>query len=117
MKSIRGQEAKKVEDLLANNPDAMEVMTEHIRQHFRQGADNYVREVQIVMEPWVSILKEIETEVVLLYGTADTNVLVRVGREMAKRLQKAGLKEYAGETHFTIHVHHGQEVLPEHLKD
>ena len=59
------------------------------------------------MEPWVFTLEEVETEVVLLYGTADMNVLVRVGREIAKRLEKAELKECAGETHFTIHVHNG----------
>ncbi|KAL9064058.1 MAG: hypothetical protein Q9161_009115 [Pseudevernia consocians] len=92
MKPIRGQEKKKMEDLLANNPDAMEIMTEHIRQHFRQGAAKYIREVQIIIEPWAFILKEIETEVVLLYGTADMNVLVRVGREMAKTLGESGVE-------------------------
>ena len=48
MKSIRGQEKKKMEDLISTNPDVMEVMTEHIRQYFRQGAAKYIREVQIV---------------------------------------------------------------------
>lgn len=41
MESIRAQEKKKMEDLLVNNLDAMEVMTENIRQHFRPGADDF----------------------------------------------------------------------------
>lgn len=55
-------------------------------------------------------MEEVEAEVMLWYWTADINAPVRVGR-------KAELKEYARETHFTIHGHHGQEILLDCLKD
>ena len=53
----------------------------------------------------------------LWYGTADINVLILVGREMAKKLKKVKLKEYKGFTHFTIFKHHTKEILRHLLQD
>ena len=53
----------------------------------------------------------------LWYGTADINVSILVGREMAKKLKKAKLKEYEGIAYFTIFKHHAKEILRDLLQD
>lgn len=116
-KWMRGQEKKDLEDLLAAIPGAMEIMTASTREHFRQGAEGLIQEAKILMDSWGFELEDIEVEVKLWYGTADINVPIRMGREMAKKLKRAELKEYEGETHLTIFPHHGEEILRDFLKD
>lgn len=114
---VRGQEKKDLEDLFAADPGAMEIKIESARESFRQGADGFIQEGQLLLGPWGFELESLETEVMLWYGTADINVPILVGREMAKKLKKAKLKEYEGVTHFTIFKHHAKEILRDLLQD
>ncbi|CAD6593917.1 MAG: hypothetical protein ASARMPREDX12_007776 [Alectoria sarmentosa] len=97
---VRGEEKKDLEDLFAADPGAMEVKIE-----------------SLLLGSWGFDLKSLEAEVMLWYGTADINVSILVGREMAKKLKKAKLKEYEGIAYFTIFKHHAKEILRDLLQD
>ncbi|KAJ9662537.1 hypothetical protein H2201_006025 [Coniosporium apollinis] len=102
---------------LLSDPVNFELLLRILREHFRQGAQGFIKDGQIGTKPWGFSLEDVESDVVLWYGTDDVNTPALMGRYMASRLKKAELKEYVGETHWTIFDNHGEEVLRDMLKD
>lgn len=86
-------------------PEVVEVMSSSLRESFRHGADATVDDARIITSDWGFELGHIRTNKLLLwYGTADCNTPVTSGRYMAERIPCAVLKEYDGDSHFTIHA-------------
>lgn len=103
---------------IESDPENLELVIRITREAFRQGAQGFVKECQILTEPWGFGLSDVEFEGIRLwYGTDDINTPARMGRDMAGRLKNARLKEYDGETHFTLFDRCGEEVLREMLEE
>ncbi len=90
----------------------MDEIVQDFREHFRQGADGFVRDGQLCVEPWGFRLEDVPFERVrLYYGSRDTNTPAQMGRNMAAKLRSAVYKEYEGETHTTLFENHGDDIL------
>ena len=100
-------------ELLSKDPDVIDNIVRTLKEHLRQGSSlASVKECQVYMAPWGFRLEDIDYEKILLwYGTDDSNTPVQIGRGMASRLKGAILKEYPGETHFSLMSAHGEEIL------
>lgn len=86
-------------------PDVVEVLSASLRESFRHGADATVDDGRIIASDWGFVLDQINVKKLLLwYGTADCNTPVTRGRYMAEHIPRAVLKEYDGDSHFTIHA-------------
>lgn len=85
-----------------------------MREHFRQGSQGFLKEGQILCDPWGFKIEEIEREGVrFFYGSEDINTPIMAGRAMAARMKGAVFKEYPGHTHMTLMQRHGREILEE----
>lgn len=86
-------------------PEVVEVLSASLRESFRHGADGTVDDGRIITSAWGFDLDQIRAKKLLFwYGTADCNTPVRMGRYMAERVPCSFLKEYDGDSHFTIHA-------------
>ncbi len=98
--------------LFGRKQEFMDEIIRDFREHFRQGADGFVKDGQLCVEPWGFRLEDVPFERVrLYYGSRDTNTPVQMGRNMAARLKGAVFKEYEGETHMTLFENHGDDIL------
>lgn len=86
-------------------PEVVDVLSASLRESFRHGADAAVDDGRVVTSDWGFELEQISTKKLLLwYGTADCNTPVTLGRYIAGRVPCAVLKEYDGDSHYTIHA-------------
>ncbi|KAB8616638.1 hypothetical protein FH972_025973 [Carpinus fangiana] len=84
-------------------PEAKMALVQVMKESFKQGLDGYIQEGVILTRPWGFKLEDIDFGKVLLwYGTEDSNTPLAWGKYMADRIPNAILKEYPGETHFTL---------------
>ena len=98
--------------LFKDNAKALEDVIDCIREHFRQGPQGFVKEGQILSEPWGFRLEDVEREGVRFYfGAEDTNTPAKAGREMASKMKNAEYNEYPGQSHMTVVERHGDEIL------
>lgn len=73
------------------------------RESWRQGTLGWKVEAELVGRPWGFQLEDVEFEgVKLWYGTSDLQTPVVMGKIIADRLKGAILKEFEGETHYTV---------------
>lgn len=86
-------------------PEVVEVISASLRESFRHGAGAAVDDGRIVTSDWGFELDQISAKRLLLwYGTADCNTPVTSGRYIAEHVPGAILKEYDGDSHYTIHA-------------
>lgn len=113
-KQLRGLKDK--DRAICERPEIFPVMVEMFREALRQGAKGYAEEIRLVRSNWGFRLEDIEYEGIRLwYGTEDLNTPLNHGQYMAARLKKSVLKEYPGETHFTLGTNYWEEILKDLL--
>ncbi|KAK1765216.1 Alpha/Beta hydrolase protein [Phialemonium atrogriseum] len=84
---------------------------------FAQGAKGMVQEAQLVSQDWGFRLEDVSYDPILLWhGTKDSNSPIGWVRSMAERLPNGVLKEFEGDTHFTI-VNHLDKILSDLVPD
>ena len=99
------------------SPGRLKTMVESMRQSYQQGARGTAEDGRLMTSDWGFELGDVTFDKIRMwYGTDDENAPIRMGREMAKILPCAELKEYEGTSHLTIWVHHLEEILLDMLK-
>lgn len=80
---------------------------------FAQGSDAFVEEaVAMAVRPWGFDLENVQFPIQIFHGDKDVNAPIVWIRNMAKRLSDWRLKEYAGNSHYTI-ISRLEEILAE----
>lgn len=85
---------------------AMRILSEP----FAQGSRGFVREAYLLTHPYGFRLEDIKQMVHIWHGTKDKNSPIHMVRYMAERIPQCTLREFEGETHFTV-VKHLEEVI------
>lgn len=102
---------------ILKNERVLQVTIEAMRESFQQGARGYAEEIRLITSTWGFALEDVEFEKVKLwYGTEDMHTPIELGRQMAKRLPKADLKEYPGDAYFSVTMNHAEEILRDLLR-
>lgn len=126
--AIRGPGAKRFDAMLAkerqtseNPPSGMtveEAREEAIRtmfEGFAQGSGAFVEEAIVLsVRHWGFELEETDFPIQIWHGEKDTNAPIQWIRNMSKRLPNSRLKEYPGESHYTM-VNHLEGILAEFM--
>lgn len=94
-------------------PEAWREFTNSLRQAVLQGGDGYARDAKLLMEAWGFRVEDVDAKVLMWWGTEDDNAPVSMGRWLEKRMQNARLREFEGETHWTLDDRYGKEILRE----
>lgn len=96
---------------------ALDTMIETLRESFRQGSGRFAEDTRILGSTWSFKLEDVDCNMIkLYYGTQDINTPVSQARYMAKHVGNAILKEFPGETHFSI-VKYDEEILRNFMGD
>ncbi|KAF2870063.1 Alpha/Beta hydrolase protein [Massariosphaeria phaeospora] len=109
---VRELSAEEKEMLL--QPRAWREFVDAMRHALIQGADGYARDTKIVMGGWGFDVRDIKGEggmVRLWWGVEDDLAPVGMGRWMGERVEGAVLREWVGETHWTLWERRGGEIL------
>lgn len=77
---------------------------------FAQGSKGFAREAYLLTHPYGFRFEDIKPMVYLWHGTKDSNSPIHMVRYMANRLPNCKLREFEGETHFTI-MKHLEEIV------
>lgn len=77
---------------------------------FAQGSKGFVREAYLLTHPYGFRLEDVKPMVYIWHGTKDANSPIHMVRYMEERLPNCKLREFEGETHFTI-MKHLEEVV------
>lgn len=112
MKYIKAMLTPEECEIAEKDPKFIDEIVEDFREHFRQGPKGFVRDGQLLVEPWGFPLEDVHFEGVrLYYGSEDTNTPASTGRSMAARLKGSVYREYERETHMTLLENHCDEIL------
>ena len=107
----------KERELVGDKPEFIQEIVEDMREHFRQGSKGFVRDGQLLVEPWGFALEDVPfVGTRLYYGSEDTNTPARMGRNMAAKLESAVYNEYEGESHLTILENHADDIFGDIVK-
>ena len=110
------QQLPKKDRAVFDNEIFLKVTVESLREAFRQGSRGTADDSRIMGLPWGFRLEDIDCNMVkLYYGTEDVNTPVGQGRYMAQHIKNAVLKEYPGDTHFTLSANHDEEILKDFM--
>jgi pimeloyl-ACP methyl ester carboxylesterase len=86
-------------------------------ESYKQGSQGVVHEAQILSQDWGFKLEDVKYDGIRIWhGTKDTNSPIGMVRYMAERLPNCTLKEYEGESHYTM-SNHLEEIFVELLPD
>ena len=96
--------------------EEMERMISSMRECFVNGSDGYVLDINTVLGPWPFDLRSVKGRVKIWNGTDDTNTPIYMARWMANHLPDGSLKEFSGDTHISIFLYRGEEVLKDLIK-
>lgn len=78
---------------------------------FAQGAEGFVYETQLLTQDWGFRFEDVAYDnIQLWHGTQDKNAPVRMVRYIVERLPHSVLREFEGESHFTL-FRHLEEIL------
>lgn len=77
---------------------------------FAQGSKGFAREAYLLTHPYGFRFEDVKPMVYIWHGTKDANSPIHMVRYMADRLPNCKLREYEGETHFTI-MKHLEEIV------
>ncbi|KAI3320137.1 alpha/beta hydrolase [Xylariaceae sp. AK1471] len=102
----------------ASIKEKREALLRFVFETFRQGTAPMVRESQLLTwEGWGLPLEEVKYDKILIWhGTEDGQSPIRMVRYLAQHLPHCELREFEGETHFTLVKHLGhmlEELVPE----
>ena len=101
------------EKVIMLRPDMWRELLDSMREVWAQGADGYARDAKLMATRWGFDLGDVDKRVLMWWGTADDLTPVGMGRWMARRLRNATLREFVGDTHWTIVDKHGKLILRE----
>lgn len=88
---------------LFSDPRERERIIASSREAWRQGTVGWKKEAELTGRPWGFKLEDVKFEGVRLwYGTSDLQTPVVMGKIIADRLKGATLKQFDGETHYTV---------------
>ena len=83
----------------------------NVFEGFAQGAEGMVHEAQLLTQDWGFRFEDVAyNRIQLWHGTQDKNAPVRMIRYMVERLPNSVLREFEGESHWTL-SHHLEEIL------
>ncbi|KAF2477249.1 alpha/beta-hydrolase [Lindgomyces ingoldianus] len=88
-----------------------ERMISDMRNCLISGSDGYVLDAKTILGPWPFDLRSVKAKVLLWNGTDDTDTPIYMARWMANQLPNGSLREFPGDTHFSIFFCRGEEVL------
>ena len=92
---------------------AIEAMASQIRDACLGGADGYVQDAKCVLGKWPFDVGDVRGKVGIWNGTADTDTPVQGARWMAGRIPGARLREFEGDSHFSIFVKRQEGIFKE----
>jgi pimeloyl-ACP methyl ester carboxylesterase len=87
---------------IVRRPEVREILKADIAEAFRQGSRGAAWDIVLLGRPWGFSLHEIETEVHLWQGEADTLVPPAMGRYQATQIPRSHLKLFPDEGHLLI---------------
>ena len=98
--------------VLFEKPRFIDELVEDLQEHFRQGPKGFIRDGQILVEPWNFKLEDVSFPTIrLYYGSKDINTPPQMGMSIAAKLQGSVYKEFENETHMTLFENRGVEIL------
>jgi pimeloyl-ACP methyl ester carboxylesterase len=87
---------------IVRRPEVRDIMIADITEAFRQGSEGAARDVVLLGRPWGFSLREVEPEVHLWQGEADTLVPPAMGRYQAEQIPLCRATVLPGEGHLLI---------------
>jgi pimeloyl-ACP methyl ester carboxylesterase len=87
---------------IVRRPDVRELLIADLREAFRQGSDGAAHDMALLGRPWGFPLREVEPEVNLWQGEADTLVPPAMGRYLASQLPRCLARVLPGQGHVLI---------------
>jgi pimeloyl-ACP methyl ester carboxylesterase len=90
---------------IVRRPDVRDILIADITEAFRQGAEGATWELVLLGRPWGFSLREIEPEVYLWQGDADTLVPPAMGRYLAQEIPHCHATMVPGEGHLLVIDH------------
>jgi pimeloyl-ACP methyl ester carboxylesterase len=94
-------------------PDVWRELLDSMRETWAQGADGYARDAKLMGKKWGFEMGDVDKKVLMWWGTDDDLAPVGMGRWMARRLGNARLREFEGDTHWTLLDRRGGIILRE----
>jgi len=87
---------------IVRRPEVRDILIADLTEALRQGSQGAARDVVLLGRPWGFPLREIEPEVHLWQGEADTLVPPAMGRYLAEQIPKCHARLLPGEGHLLI---------------
>jgi pimeloyl-ACP methyl ester carboxylesterase len=87
---------------IVRRPEVRELLIADLVEAFRQGSDGATHDMVLLGRPWGFSLREIEPEVYLWQGEADTLVPPAMGRYLAAQIPRCHARMLPGEGHLLI---------------
>ena len=98
-------------DFLREVPEKTAIFPLSVQDGFRQGFENYFSEKGILSSDWGFEIEDIrDHNIQIWHGTNDINVPLHMSHYFKEHLPHASLKEFEGDTHYTIN-RHAEEIL------
>lgn len=90
-----------------------QLLSLNIREAFRQGAIGAVHDMQMYTQPWGFQIADIKKSIDIWHGDEDTVVPLSHSEYMHKHLPNSRLTIVPGEAHFSLPIHHAENILRE----
>ena len=87
---------------IVRRPEVRDLLIADLAEAFRQGSDGAMHDMLVLGRPWGFSLREIEPEVYLWQGEADTLVPPAMGRYLAAQIPRCHARMLPGEGHLLI---------------
>jgi pimeloyl-ACP methyl ester carboxylesterase len=87
---------------IVRRPEVRDILIADLTEAFRQGSDGATHDMVLLGRPWGFSLREIEPEVSLWQGEADTLVPPAMGRYLAAQIPRCHARVLPGEGHLLI---------------
>jgi pimeloyl-ACP methyl ester carboxylesterase len=87
---------------IVRRPGVRDLLVADLREAFRQGSDGPAQDMVLLGRPWGFSLREIEPEVYLWQGAADTLVPPAMGSYLAAQIPRCHATVLPGEGHLLI---------------
>jgi pimeloyl-ACP methyl ester carboxylesterase len=97
--------------LAVREPLMRDSVLEGLREAVRQGSRAAIADAEIYVGDWGFALEDVARPVTLWHGERDTNIPVRMAREVARRLPACEARWFPDEGHYSLPVRRVREVL------
>lgn len=91
--------------------EEIEKMSITFREACLSGVDGYVLDAQSILRRWPFGLRSIKGKVKIWNGTEDVNTPIHMARWMVDQLPNGSLREFDGDTHYSIFLRRSEEVM------